>query len=203
MQAYQQLVSHSRVFVPAALFVALLSTGCNVRAMELEFNRGWKFRLGDIPEAAEASLDDSDRMRVNTPHDWAIGGLFDPQMHGYASKLPWQGVGWYRKHFKVEAEHNASRVYLDFEGVMACPKVYVNGKLAGEWDFGNTPFCTDSTPQLQFGKNNVVAKKVDTKHRRTQRGAGSAVYIVCTTDNYALQVLMKRIHAMTSTDCFT
>ena len=82
---------------------------------------------------------------VRVPHDWAIAGPFDPAQDGSTGKLPWRGVGWYRRSFTLDCKPN-ERVYLDFDGVMAFPKVYINGKLAGEWDYGYSPFRIDATP---------------------------------------------------------
>src|SRR5262249_6258306 len=94
------------------------------------FNRDWKFNKGDAEGAEAVAFDDSDWQKVRLPHDWAIAGPFDPNQDGHAAKLPWKGVGWYRKSFIPDAADAGRRVYLDFDGVMAFPKVYVNGHLA-------------------------------------------------------------------------
>ena len=68
---------------------------------------------------------------VNVPHDWSIEGEFDrsnPTGQGGAY-LP-AGLGWYRKTIKTDIGAN-ERLFLEFDGVMACSSVYVNGKLAG------------------------------------------------------------------------
>ncbi|MCO6044818.1 DUF4982 domain-containing protein [Aeoliella sp. ICT_H6.2] len=141
-----------------------------------DFNRGWKFHLGDVPDAQERTCDDTDWEIVRTPHDWAIAGPFDPDEHGYAGKLPWRGIGWYRKWMTVDRSHEGSQVYLDFDGVMSSPKVYVNGKLAGEWDYGYTPFRIDITPFIQFGRANVVAICVDNRRHGTRWYPGAGIY---------------------------
>ena len=69
-----------------------------------------------------------------------------------------------------------NRVYLDFDGVMAFPKVYVNGKLAGEWDYGYTSFRVDATPFVKFGEPNVVAVRVDTTKHGTRWYPGAGIY---------------------------
>ena len=76
---------------------------------------------------------------VRVPHDWAIAGPFDPNESGFAAKLPWRGVGWYRRSFTLDCQKD-EQVYLDFDGVMAFPKVYINGHLAGQWDYGYTSY---------------------------------------------------------------
>jgi len=67
------------------------------------FNDGWQFSRGEF--SAAASLPDFDATgwtEVTVPHDWAISGPFDPEKHGYAGKLPWEGEGWYRKTFDLD-----------------------------------------------------------------------------------------------------
>src|SRR5690606_10049151 len=106
---------------------------------------GWRFTKGD-PQGAEAiDFDDSAWQQVRVPHDWAIAGPFDAdERDGSSGKLPWKGTGWYRTEFALDSPEG-TRVYLDFDGVMAFPQVYVNGKLAGEWDYGYTAFRIDAT----------------------------------------------------------
>ncbi len=94
---------------------------------------------------------------------------------GSSAKLPWKGVGWYRKSFKLDRDEG-DRVYLDFDGVMAFPKVYVNGKLAGEWDYGYTSFRIDATPFVNLQGRNVVAVRVDTTNHGTRWYPGAGIY---------------------------
>ncbi len=142
-----------------------------------DFNSGWRFCKGEQPvQAAQMGFDDSKWEAVRLPHDWAIRGPFNPDEHGYAGKLPWKGVGWYRKTFELPADWQGRRVYLDFDGVMAFPKVYVNGQLAGEWDYGYMSFRVDATPYVKFGQKNLVAVQVDTRHQGTRWYPGAGIY---------------------------
>ncbi len=140
------------------------------------FNRGWKFTKGDVPGAEAAKFDDSAWQSVRLPHDWAIAGPFNPDEWGHTGKLPWKGVGWYRKQFTLPAADAGQQVYLDFDGVMAFPKVYVNGQLAGEWDYGYTSFRVDATPFIKFGEPNTVAVRVDTTKHGSRWYPGAGIY---------------------------
>ncbi|MBE0537304.1 MAG: DUF4982 domain-containing protein [Phycisphaerae bacterium] len=140
------------------------------------FNADWRFALGEQAGAAAAEFDDSGWQAVRLPHDWAIGGPFNPQESGYAGKLPWRGVGWYRKTFTLPAADAGRRVYFDFDGVMAFPKVYVNGQLAGEWDYGYMSFRVDATPYVKFGQENVIAVCADTRRHGTRWYPGAGIY---------------------------
>lgn len=164
--------------VLTAIVGILLLAPLPLRAQDAvtDFNRDWRFSKGEQPEAArELSFDDSSWQPVRLPHDWAISGPFDAKASGSTGKLPWQGVGWYRKKFTVEG-HEGQRVYFDFDGVMAFPKVYVNGKLAGEWDYGYMSFRVDTTPLIRFGQQNVIAVEADTRRHRSRWYPGAGIY---------------------------
>lgn len=140
------------------------------------FNREWKFAGGDQQGAEKREFDDADWQAVRLPHDWAISGPFDPNENGYAGKLPWRGEGWYRKTFTLDRTDSGRRVYLDFDGVMAFPKIYVNGQLAGQWDYGYMSFRVDATPYVTFGAANVIAVHVDTRSHGTRWYPGAGMY---------------------------
>ena len=142
----------------------------------INFNNEWKFIKGDQIGAEAAKFDDSSWQAVRLPHDWAISGPFNPKENGYAGKLPWKGVGWYRKTFMLDKTDNGKRVYFDFDGVMAFPKVYVNGRLAGEWDYGYMSFRVDATPYIKFDGTNVIAVHVNTRNHGTRWYPGAGIY---------------------------
>ncbi len=142
----------------------------------VNFNCNWKFAKGGHPGAETPNFDDSQFKAVRLPHDWAISGPFNPREDGYAGKLPWKGVGWYRKTFTLDKANKGRRVYFDFDGVMAFPKVYINGKLAGEWDYGYMSFRIDATEYVKFGGDNVIAVRVDTTRHGTRWYPGAGIY---------------------------
>ncbi len=142
----------------------------------VNFNRDWKFAKGEQKGAQAIDFNDSSWKAVRVPHDWAIAGPFNPKEDGYAGKLPWWGQGWYRKSFKLDKAEAGKRVYFDFDGVMAFPKVYVNGQLAGEWDYGYMSFRVDATPFVKFGAENVIAVYADTRNHGTRWYPGAGIY---------------------------
>ncbi len=140
------------------------------------FNRGWKFAKGDAAGAEQTDFDDAAWQAVRLPHDWAISGPHNPDEWGHTGKLPWKGVGWYRKSFTLDPQLAGKEVYLDFDGVMAFPKIYVNGQLAGEWDYGYTSFRVDATKFVKFGEPNTVAVRVDTTNHGSRWYPGAGIY---------------------------
>ena len=115
---------------------------------------------------------------VQLPHDWAIESPFLAKEPNETGKLPWNGWGWYRKDFAVPADFNTEteRWYLDFDGVMANPKIFVNGQLAGEWAYGYNSFRVDITPFLRPGKRNLVAVMVSNLPLSTRWYPGAGIY---------------------------
>lgn len=115
---------------------------------------------------------------VQLPHDWAIESPFLKEEPNETGKLPWNGWAWYRKNFSVPADFNAEtqRWYLDFDGVMSHPKVFVNGRFAGEWAYGYAPFRIDITPYLRPGKRNLVAVMVSNLPLSTRWYPGAGIY---------------------------
>jgi len=142
----------------------------------VNFNRDWKFAKGENKTAERMKFNDSKWEVVRLPHDWAISGPFNEKENGYAGKLPWSRVGWYHKTFTLDEADSVRRVYFDFDGVMAFPKVYVNGQLAGEWDYGYTSFRVDATPYVKLGQTNVIAVMVDTRKHGTRWYPGAGIY---------------------------
>lgn len=140
-----------------------------------QLSSGWRFHLGEVESGQAPELDDSEWQTVQIPHDWAIAGPFEPKQDGFAGKLPWEGVGWYRTELDLQLT-DTQRLYLDFDGVMAFPQVYVNGQLAGTWDYGYTSFRIDATPYLHREGKNVIAVRVDTTKHGTRWYPGAGIY---------------------------
>ena len=142
------------------ILLALLLISSFVAARDSRsIDAGWEFVL------SEATIDELAGVEgwrtVDVPHDWSIEGEFDrndPTGQGGAY-LP-AGMGWYRKTIKTDIKAD-ERLFLEFDGVMACSSVYVNGKLAGYRPNGYVGFTYDITDLITPGKDAVVAVKVD------------------------------------------
>ncbi len=115
---------------------------------------------------------------VQLPHDWAIESPFLEAEPNETGKLPWNGWGWYRKNFDVPATFDATkeRWFLDFDGVMSRPQIYVNGQKAGEWAYGYNSFRVDITPFLKPGQQNLVAVMASNLPLSTRWYPGAGIY---------------------------
>lgn len=156
---------------------AMATIAAQAQRQEIILRDGWKFSRGEELDAhapAQISYDDSKWQTVQVPHDWAISGPFNKDIDkqvvaieqngekeatektGRSGALPWVGQGWYRTTFSVEED--CPRAILNFDGAMAEPEVFVNGKKAGEWKYGYTPFNIDITEYIhKDGSPNTLA----------------------------------------------
>ena len=139
------------------------------------FNDNWKFYLGDASGAQTPAFDDSSWDQVNLPHDYSIDQKYSQKMEAESGYLP-GGTGWYRKNFTVDESLKGKRISIDFGGVYMNATIYVNGKKLGTHPNGYTPFSFDITDNVKFGKENVIAVKVDHQTPSSRFYSGSGIY---------------------------
>lgn len=153
------------------------------------FDFGWKFaRAREVDDPAlkleagaagsptEVNFKDKEWREVQLPHDWAIESPFLAEEPNETGKLPWNDVGWYRKSFSVPSDAKDNRYYLDFDGVMSMPQIYVNGEKAGEWAYGYSSFRVDITPYVKSGRKNQVTVRASNKPNGTRWYPGAGIY---------------------------
>ena len=147
-----------KLLLTTVVMAAALSVSGQVRrTMSLKH---WQFSRDSISYSA-----------VTIPHDWAINGPFDKkhdlqfvaieqngetektEKSGRSGALPWIGRGYYKT--TVTLKTLPKTAVLKFDGAMADPHVYINGKLAGHWAYGYNAFRVDAAPYLKKGKNEI------------------------------------------------
>lgn len=159
-----------------------------------ELSTGWKFSKGTIDGAYQSGFNDKDWQTVTVPHDWAIYGPFDKntdkqtvaivqngekqatEKTGRTGALPFIGEGWYRNHFELPDYQAGKKVLVVFEGAMSEPKVYVNGKKVGEWNYGYNYFYFDITNQILPGVENTLAVNLNNLGQSTRWYPGAGLY---------------------------
>jgi len=157
-----------------ALSPFLSSNGQSRETITLQ--RGWKFSKGSIAHAEQPKLDDSKWQDVTVPHDWAIGEPAIVDGDGNNGKLPWKGEGWYRQVLDIPAGYAGKNIILVFDGVMSKPEIFINGKLAGKWDYGYNSFYVDITAFIQPKAKNLLAVHADTRTHDTRWYPGAGIY---------------------------
>jgi beta-galactosidase len=136
----------------------------------LNFNYDWKFIREDASGAEVPAFDDSRWDTVATPHSFNDVDSFRKIIsHSGGDSGTYKGLSWYRKHFKLPAELAGQKVFLEFEGMRQAGDIYLNGKQVGLYENGINAYGIDITSALQFGKENVLAVKVDNTTRYQER----------------------------------
>ena len=153
-----------------------------VRATGNEFVREGAKRVrpqtqigGDVVYTG-ASYNDTGWRKLNLPHDWGIEGPFNQDFPGETGKLPWFGVGWYRKHFTVSSNEKNKELYLQIDGAMAYSTVWLNGEFIGGWPYGYASYELDLTPYIKVGADNVVAIRLDNPPDSSRWYPGGGLY---------------------------
>jgi beta-galactosidase len=150
------------------------------------FNAGWLFaRFGSMPDGATKEeprglelrdLDDAAWRKLDLPHDWGIEGPFRADLPSGTGKLPWAGIGWYRKHFTVRPEDKGGLFFIDIDGAMSHAKLWLNGHSLGEWPYGYASFRLEMTPFMRFDGENVLVVRLESPPNSSRWYPGGGLY---------------------------
>ena len=139
----------------------------------LPLDHHWKYNEGFEEEFVDPAYNDGDWTTVNLPH------TNKELPYSYFDEKSYQFISTYRKTFAVDAAHQNRRTLVDFEAVMACADVYLNGQLLGNHKGGYTPFSFDLTDHIRQGKANVLVVKVDSTERNDIPPFGHMIDYLC------------------------
>jgi beta-galactosidase len=149
------------------------------------FNENWKFaRFGAMSDGStkvepkdmdEVDYDDSQWRQLNLPHDWGIEGPFRADLPNQTGKLPWAGIGWYRKVFSASKEDVKKKVFVEFDGSMSNTSIWINGGYVGDWPYGYSSFRFEISRYLKEGKN-TIAVRLDNKADSSRWYPGGGIY---------------------------
>lgn len=176
------------------IFLSLFLIGIpvtNFAQTKQTLQKNWKFTREDNSAFSQSTFNDIKWHNVTIPHDWAIYGPFDMENDiqrtaikqdgqkdaiehtGRTGGLPFVGVGWYRTTFDLPDFSNDKKVFIQFDGAMSNPEVFINGQKAGQWHNGYNTFFLDISNWVK-NKNNSLAVRLDnlTQMSRWYPGAG-------------------------------
>lgn len=164
------------------VFVFLIVFPSVVKAqprLTIDFNKDWKFLLGDDSVALQPAYDDSKWRQLSLPHDWSIEGDFS-KGHPATTQggaLP-TGIGWYRKTFMLPAGTLNKNVRIEFDGVYRNSEVWINGIYSGKRPYGYSSFSYELTKYIKPAPaKNVIAVKADNSQQPNSRWySGSGIY---------------------------
>ena len=176
------------------IFLSLFLIGIpvtNFAQTKQTLQKNWKFTREDNSAFSQSTFNDVKWQNVTIPHDWAIYGPFDMENDiqrtaikqdgqkdaiehtGRTGGLPFVGVGWYRTTFDLPDFSNDKKVFIQFDGAMSNPEVFINGQKVGQWHNGYNTFFLDISNWVK-NKNNSLAVRLDnlTQMSRWYPGAG-------------------------------
>lgn len=128
-------------------FYAIENSGREVFSM----NPAWRFFKGEATGAEAVQYDDSNWSVVSLPH----GIEYLPTEA--SGCINYQGVVWYRKHFKLDNALKGKKLFLHFEAIMGKSRIYVNGKQLTEHYGGYLPIVVDITDVANWSGENIIA----------------------------------------------
>ena len=144
------------------LIASLLSGyGCSSSSPErqvLDMNTNWAFYRGDVEEGYKTDLDDSGWMPAVIPH------IMQLETKHCGGNSIYDGIGWYRRYFKLPAEYKGKRIAVSFEGVMTNCDVYLNEEKITTHHGGYMGFVADLTDRINWDGNNILAVRVSAEY---------------------------------------
>lgn len=131
----------------------LLLAAANLQARSANELRHWDFRF------------DADTVwrQVTIPHDFQMDLPWEKEAGG-ARGFKRCETGWYRTEITADPSWKDSKVLLDFEGAGMQADIFVNGKPAGEMDYGYLGAEMEIGDLLNYGGSNEILVKVYTGH---------------------------------------
>ncbi len=120
----------------------------------VNLNTNWAFFRGDVKGAESVKFNDNNWYAVAIPHSMRL-----EKKHNGGAQV-YQGVGWYRRYFKIDKSAAGKRITLNFEGVQQNCDVFLNGEKVATHYGGYLGFVVDITAQVKFNQTNVLALRV-------------------------------------------
>ncbi|WP_461813140.1 discoidin domain-containing protein [Faecalimonas sp.] len=130
----------------------------NVGRNIINFNTDWHYKKGDVLGGEKVDFVDDKWVYVNFPHTTTF--------YTAENKEAYLGVSWYRKHFQVDNKLKGKKLMLTFEAIMQKAEIYINGQKIKTHAGGYIPFVIDITDKVNYGKENTIALKIDSRPDR-------------------------------------
>ncbi|MBR2825816.1 MAG: glycoside hydrolase family 2 protein [Solobacterium sp.] len=178
-----------KLFVQASIVLCLFGFFLPVHEIDVEddiirntgrdilFCDDWYFIDEDLVEGEDISLAMDHWESISLPHDFMITHEFTEQAEAESGYLL-GGVGWYRKHFKVDESLNDKHFFIRFEGVYMNASIFINGNYIGFHPNGYNAFTVDLTDFIVADgtSDNVLAVRVETITPNSRWYSGAGIY---------------------------
>jgi beta-galactosidase len=161
---------------PAVIKQWVLPTGNDLIKDPAQRHTRPEGNLGGDVAYVQPGFDDSSWQRLNLPHDWAITGPWITNGDGATGKLPFFGVGWYRKKLDLPISDAGKSIFLDVDGAMSYATVWLNGQFVGGWPYGYESWRVDLTPYAKPGEKNELVIRLDNPPTSSRWYPGGGIY---------------------------
>ena len=121
-------------------------------------NNDWAFFRGETENGQEVGLDDSQWIPATVPH------IMQLEKKHCGGNVIYDGIGWYRRYFKLPKSYEGKRIAISFEGVMNACELFVNGHKVSEHKGGYIGFTSDISDYIDWGNNNLLALRVSAEY---------------------------------------
>ncbi|MBO4892413.1 MAG: DUF4982 domain-containing protein [Prevotella sp.] len=138
------------------LLISAVTTVQAVERRKYNFNSEWKLCVGDWAGAESTGYNDSRWQQVTLPYAFNGDEAFRKDIADLTDT-----ICWYRKTFNVQSSLiDASKFFIEFEGVRQGADFYLNGQHLGFSENGVMACGFDLTPYIKKGEN-VLAVRCD------------------------------------------
>lgn len=120
-------------------------------------NEEWKFTEEFDEALLNEDYDVKDMADVRLPH------TCKELPYHYFDEHEYQMVSGYRRIIKADASWKGQAVLLTIEGAAHDSEVFLNGERIGEHHCGYTAFTMDISDKLEYGSDNILVVKVDSR----------------------------------------
>ncbi len=124
----------------------------------MDMNTHWAFYRGDHDQGASVGCDDAAWIDATLPH------IMQMEKKHCGGNSIYDGIGWYRRHFRLPKRYRGKRIAISFEGVMHSCEVYINGHQVGSHRGGYLGFTIDISDHILWDKDNLIAVRVSAEY---------------------------------------
>lgn len=120
-------------------------------------NEDWLYEKKFKKELTESTYNSETAVKVRLPHT-----NVETPFH-YFDESIYQFISGYRRILNVPSEWRGKSIILTFDGIAHESDVYVNGEKVAEHHCGYTAFSVDLSDKVDYGKDNVIAVRVNSR----------------------------------------
>ena len=146
--------------------IALLAALTTTARETYNFNSDW--RISKAPLVKSEKIKVKSEKVVTLPHAWNEDEAFKVSTYETTT-----AVVWYRKTFRLPAEADGKKVFIEFEGARQAAEVFLNGQRLGIHENGTMAFGFDLTPYIKYTEDNFIEVRTDNAWNYKEQATGA------------------------------